>query len=61
MWVFILSLVIVTLLIVLVRRRTSMFGQDSQIPKQIWTYWNDDTLTPVVQKCINSYRDWETV
>lgn len=56
MWAVVLLLVIVILIIIV--KQTSSFGQDSQIPRTIWTYWNDDTLTPVVQKCINSWRKY---
>lgn len=61
MWLLILGLVVAVLFLV-VFRRTSTFGSDSVIPKQIWTYWNSDELTPVVTKCINSWKkynpDW---
>jgi hypothetical protein len=53
----ILALVIIILIIV-VKRRASGFGHDSQIPKQIWTYWNSDELTPVVHKCINTWKKY---
>lgn len=57
MWLLILGLVVAVLLLV-VFRRTSTFGSDSIIPKQIWTYWNSDELTPVVTKCINSWKKY---
>lgn len=61
MWLVILGLVTV-ILIVVIFRRSSTFGAESRIPKQIWTYWNSDDLTPVVTKCINSWKkynpDW---
>jgi hypothetical protein len=55
MWLVVLGLAIVILILVIFKR-TSGFGKDSAIPKQIWTYWNSDELTPVVTKCINSWR-----
>ena len=55
MWLVVLGLAIVILILVILRR-TSGFGGDSIIPKQIWTYWNSDELTPVVTKCINSWK-----
>jgi len=61
MWLLILGLVVAILVLVFFRR-TSTFGSDGIIPKQIWTYWNSDELTPVVTKCINSWKkynpDW---
>ena len=57
MWLVILGLAIVILILV-VLRRTSTFGADSIIPKQIWTYWNSDELTPVITKCINSWKKY---
>ena len=57
MWLVILGLTIVILILV-VLRRTSTFGADSIIPKQIWTYWNSDELTPVITKCINSWKKY---
>lgn len=55
-WI-ILSLAVIVLILVVIRR-TSTFGTDSIIPKQIWTYWNNDELTPVVTKCINSWKKY---
>lgn len=57
MWWVILSLAAIVLILVILKR-TSMFGKDSIIPKQIWTYWNSDELTPVVTKCINSWKKY---
>lgn len=51
----ILVLVLIALVLVLSRQQSG-FCQGSSIPKQIWTYWNNDTLTPVVRKCIDSWR-----
>lgn len=30
--------------------------QSAAIPNVIWTYWNQDTIPPIVQKCIESWR-----
>ena len=57
MWLVILGLAIVILILVIIKR-TSTFGKDSIIPKKIWTYWNTDELTPVVTKCINSWKKY---
>lgn len=56
MWLVVLGLVTVVILILVILRRTSRFGGDSIIPKQIWTYWNSDELTPVITKCIDSWK-----
>lgn len=40
------------------RRRVYKFQNHPTIPKRIWTYWNNDTLTPVVQKCIDSWKKY---
>jgi len=57
MWLVILGLATLILILVIMRR-TSTFGTDGIIPKQIWTYWNSDELTPVVTKCINSWKKY---
>lgn len=54
MWLVVLILVIAVLILFL--KRTSKFSQDSQIPKTIWTYWNNSELTPVVRKCIDTWK-----
>lgn len=56
MWVFVLLLVLVIFILIL--KKTSKFGQDSQIPKTIWTYWNNAELTPVVRKCIDTWKKY---
>lgn len=55
MWTVVAVISIIILILVLTRN-VSNFGQGSKIPKQIWTYWNSDELTPVVQKCINTWK-----
>jgi len=57
MWRVVFALTVLVLLLVIFKR-TSRFGADSIIPKQIWTYWNSDELTPVVTKCINSWKKY---
>jgi len=54
MWLVVLILVITVLILLL--KRTSKFSQDGQIPKTIWTYWNSSELTPVVRKCIDTWK-----
>ena len=56
MWVFVLLLVLVIFILIL--KKTSKFGKDSQIPKTIWTYWNNAELTPVVRKCIDTWKKY---
>jgi len=60
MWpvLFIIGLVIIILMFVIRRINSTTFKENSIIPKQIWTYWNSDELTPVVTKCINSWKKY---
>lgn len=53
MWLVILGLAIVILILV-VLRRTSTFGED--IPKIIWTYWIEEDPPEIVKKCIESWK-----
>jgi hypothetical protein len=52
-WV-ILILILVIVWLVWSRRRD---GFSQQIPKQIWTYWEDPTLPPLVQRCVDKWRE----
>lgn len=31
-------------------------NQKKEIPKTIWTYWNDDSIPEFIQKCIDTWR-----
>ena len=30
-------------------------SNDTIIPKQIWAYWNDNIIPPIINKCINRW------
>lgn len=56
--------IIVILITMLVVRRTDTLRtvslpqvQNTPIPRIIWTYWNNEKLPPLVQKCIQSWRE----
>jgi hypothetical protein len=52
MILLIVGLVVVLLLVLfLLRKRTD------EVPKIIWTYWNEDTLPEFIERCINTWRD----
>jgi len=58
MWFVLVIIGIVILMFVIRRINRTTFKENSIIPKQIWTYWNSDELTPVVTKCINSWKKY---
>mgnify|MGYP003333737374 CR=1 FL=1 len=32
-------------------------SNDTIIPKQIWAYWNDNIIPPIINKCINNWKN----
>ena len=56
-WVFILLAVAIVVLILISKPKLK------EIPKTIWTYWNDDKRPDFIDKCINNFRrqnpDWD--
>jgi Capsular polysaccharide synthesis protein len=53
MWWYILISVLIVLCIVAVRMRSNFQGE---IPKIIWTYWDDPNVPPLTQKCIENWK-----
>lgn len=53
MWWWVLLVVLVLLLLLW---RTSSNFTNKEIPRTIWTFWNSDTLPPIVEKSIDSWR-----
>ena len=53
MW-WIALLVVLCILIIL--KTNSGFSETSEIPKIIWTYWDDDDIPEVVQKSIDNWK-----
>jgi hypothetical protein len=52
-------LVLIVLLIILIQNRvTSNFTELSSIPKTIWTYWDGPDPPDSVQKCIQTWRNY---
>ncbi|PNG99594.1 hypothetical protein TSOC_014623, partial [Tetrabaena socialis] len=58
-----ITLIAILLVIALLVRQFEMdqFGVENldgtlQIPQRIWTYWDDDEIPPLVQRCIDSWR-----
>jgi hypothetical protein len=54
MWVVIAGLLIV--LLVLLLKKTSDFIGDAQIPKIIWTFWDDPNPPPLISKCLENWK-----
>jgi len=52
----ILVVLIILLLIWTSRRVQERFIGSHTIPKIIWTYWDNDTLPEVVQRCVDTWR-----
>ena len=50
--------VILVIFLFYIRSRVKEGFQDesNQIPKIIWTYWNNDTLPEFIEKCINTWK-----
>jgi hypothetical protein len=53
MWWWVLLMVTVLLLLLW---RTSSNFTNKEIPRTIWTFWDSDTLPPIVEKSIDSWR-----
>jgi hypothetical protein len=59
----VLILLTCVLIAVIILRSQSGYTNTKEIPKIIWTYWNEDTIPPFINKCINNFRrfnpDWD--
>jgi hypothetical protein len=47
-------IILLILILILVFRKSSYF--DTEIPKHIWTYWDDGKVPDVVQKCMGTWK-----
>lgn len=54
MWLVVLGLVTVILILVIFRRSTS--GFQGEIPKIIWSYWDDPNVPLLTQKCMENWK-----
>ena len=54
MWWWVISILVVIFLILVINRVSSSF--QSEIPKIIWTYWVEEDLPDLVQKCVDSWK-----
>jgi len=46
------------LLIFIVIKNNESFGQEQDIPKTIWTFWDTDPVPELVQKCMDTWRKY---
>jgi hypothetical protein len=56
MWQWVILTLTVIVLILVINRSTSLF--QAEIPKIIWTYWAEEDLPDMIQKCIESWRKY---
>jgi Capsular polysaccharide synthesis protein len=56
-WV-ILFLVTLLIIILVIKPKVSIFTEDSDIPKIIWTYWVEEDLPELVKSCIESWKKY---
>jgi hypothetical protein len=54
MWLVILGLVIVIFILIL--KKTSKFVGDAQVPKIIWTFWDDPNPPLLIRKCLDNWK-----
>jgi mannosyltransferase OCH1-like enzyme len=39
-----------------IMKREEGFTQNTEIPKKIWTFWDNDDIPDIVQKCIHTWK-----
>jgi hypothetical protein len=57
MWHLVLLAVVLTVVVALLWGRSSSFNE-REIPKIIWTYWVEEDLPELVQKCVDSWKKY---
>ena len=53
--ILLVFLIISSLVIEYYKRFKDGFNTNTNIPKKIWTYWDNDKLPKIVEKCINTW------
>ena len=54
--ILLVFLIISSLVIEYYKRFKDGFNTNTNIPKKIWTYWDNDKLPKIVEKCINTWK-----
>jgi len=54
--IFILLLVVLLVITILNGYYTKKEGFTTEIPKKIWTFWDNDDIPEIIQKCIHTWK-----